>query len=104
HGCAGCCRATRWFLRGIRRPPSSALFPYTTLFRSADRDLVDVGFGAAARRGDGGSQEERHTRSAHGGTVQEMGRDTWSRPISLFGGSARQAPPFARTQGACDPP
>src|SRR3712207_8545016 len=25
----------------IRRPPRSTLFPYTTLFRSADEDLVD---------------------------------------------------------------
>src|SRR2546422_8496706 len=27
----------------IRRPPRSTLFPYTTLFRSARCDLVDVG-------------------------------------------------------------
>src|SRR3712207_9001501 len=26
----------------IRRPPRSTLFPYTTLFRSLDGDLVDV--------------------------------------------------------------
>src|SRR3712207_2013939 len=27
----------------IRRPPRSTLFPYTTLFRSAQRDLLDLG-------------------------------------------------------------
>src|SRR5256885_9359114 len=26
----------------IRRPPRSTLFPYTTLFRSANRDLVEL--------------------------------------------------------------
>src|ERR1041384_3680231 len=29
----------------IRRPPRSTLFPYTTLFRSAERDDLNVGFG-----------------------------------------------------------
>src|SRR2546428_9383114 len=39
----------------IRRPPRSTLFPYTTLFRSADMRLVDGGEGEfspkVARRG-----------------------------------------------------
>src|SRR3712207_7415598 len=34
----------------IRRPPRSTLFPYTTLFRSGDRDVVD-GIERRARRG-----------------------------------------------------
>src|SRR2546429_1348276 len=29
----------------IRRPPRSTLFPYTTLFRSADDDVAAAGFG-----------------------------------------------------------
>src|SRR3989442_3966343 len=33
----------------IRRPPRSTLFPYTTLFRSADRGTGREGRGAAAR-------------------------------------------------------
>src|SRR3712207_8657637 len=32
----------------IRRPPRSTLFPYTTLFRSAREDLVDL-FGSCRR-------------------------------------------------------
>src|SRR3712207_7712839 len=38
----------------IRRPPRSTLFPYTTLFRSAQPALVDVGHPHAGRLlGDG---------------------------------------------------
>src|SRR4051812_49499432 len=36
------CASTGFFLR-IRRPPSSPLFPYTTLFRSHRRDGHDRG-------------------------------------------------------------
>src|SRR2546430_11446524 len=32
----------------IRRPPRSTLFPYTTLFRSVQRQLVEADFGVAA--------------------------------------------------------
>src|SRR5436853_5778952 len=32
----------------IRRPPRSTLFPYTTLFRSSDVDIVCAGTAAAA--------------------------------------------------------
>src|SRR3712207_7452933 len=35
----------------IRRPPRSTLFPYTTLFRSADRLAQHVELPAAASRG-----------------------------------------------------
>src|SRR5438093_3140572 len=31
----------RFFFLMVRRPPRSTLFPYTTLFRSSPRDLVD---------------------------------------------------------------
>src|SRR5438270_5153660 len=31
----------------IRRPPTSTLFPYTTLFRSPERALEELGHGAA---------------------------------------------------------
>src|SRR2546430_15788969 len=34
------------FFLMIRRPPRSTLFPYTTLFRSADRKMrIEVGYG-----------------------------------------------------------
>src|SRR5687767_15686480 len=44
----------------IRRPPRSTLFPYTTLFRSADegRDQVRAGFGARHRLRKGEQQGE----------------------------------------------
>src|SRR3712207_7422223 len=35
-------RPTQFFLLMIRRPPRSTLFPYTTLFRSADLRLREV--------------------------------------------------------------
>src|SRR5256885_9697292 len=35
----------------IRRPPRSTLFPYTTLFRSAVRHVVQRGGGACGQRG-----------------------------------------------------
>src|SRR3712207_6965796 len=35
----------------IRRPPRSTLFPYTTLFRSGDRDLVAQAGGDLRERG-----------------------------------------------------
>src|SRR3712207_8856726 len=34
-----------FFFLMIRRPPRSTLFPYTTLFRSGQEDLVEVGVG-----------------------------------------------------------
>src|SRR3712207_8414009 len=40
----------------IRRPPRSTLFPYTTLFRSAVRDLVGDLVRMALRDGLGGEQ------------------------------------------------
>src|SRR2546422_5243728 len=39
-GCLIC-----FFFLMIRRPPRSTLFPYTTLFRSADQRAVDLGLG-----------------------------------------------------------
>src|SRR3712207_6941513 len=55
----------------IRRPPRSTLFPYTTLFRSRERQLVEVadrqqdgalapvGAGAAARHRQHGGEEQK---------------------------------------------
>src|SRR5438874_13265167 len=44
-----------FFFLMIRRPPSSTLFPYTTLFRSLLREFRDrlLGLGQRARRGVG---------------------------------------------------
>src|SRR3712207_7998615 len=50
-----CC----FFCLMIRRPPRSTLFPYTTLFRSAER-LVDVGHGQRPREGEEGVVVARH--------------------------------------------
>src|SRR5256884_4125815 len=36
--------ALRFFFLMIRRPPRSTLFPYTTLFRSCERDLRFRGY------------------------------------------------------------
>src|SRR3712207_8759117 len=51
----------------IRRPPRSTLFPYTTLFRSVDAQLVRTVDVAAARRprvevDDGEVRRPRHVR------------------------------------------
>src|SRR2546428_4892194 len=40
----------------IRRPPRSTLFPYTTLFRSIEHALVEIGH----RGGDGGARVVEH--------------------------------------------
>src|SRR5687767_15445813 len=49
----------------IRRPPSSTLFPYTTLFRSARADVLagdqHVGGGRHGRGGGGAGRSEEHT-------------------------------------------
>src|SRR5690625_7566697 len=54
------CTALSYFFLMIRRPPSSTLFPYTTLFRSRWR-----GFRRGGSRGRGpgrrGSRSEEHT-------------------------------------------
>src|SRR2546430_12735188 len=54
----------------IRRPPRSTLFPYTTLFRSADiEDLIPVGELLMSRTGvvdaaEANSRGDRHQRSS----------------------------------------
>src|SRR5256885_5210102 len=39
----------RFFFLMIRRPPRSTLFPYTTLFRSAERPIQQIGQNGAGR-------------------------------------------------------
>src|SRR3712207_6889977 len=53
----------------IRRPPRSTLFPYTTLFRSADAREVDV------RRGHLRLVRHLGLRRRAGGVTREHGRD-----------------------------
>src|SRR5687768_17874546 len=50
----------------IRRPPRSTLFPYTTLFRSAERPLspITIGPGTVTDRGAPGRVHEGDRRSA----------------------------------------
>src|SRR3712207_7733046 len=66
-----------FFFLMIRRPPRSTLFPYTTLFRSADRDRVPErrhrALRARARRAD--AAERRHHRAGerNGGLVGAAG-------------------------------
>src|SRR3712207_8693237 len=64
----------------IRRPPRSTLFPYTTLFRSAQRRVVDVE--GVAERGAGGL-------GAGHGTLQ-VGLGQQKRPPAGCGRSARR--------------
>ena len=54
----------------IRRPPRSTLFPYTTLFRSADQDPGAPGETAAETEHDRCS-DDREGRRDHDGVVQE---------------------------------
>src|SRR5476651_2746989 len=50
-----------FFFLMIRRPPRSTLFPYTTLFRSADCPAGDWLPGAAGTSGKDSSRSEEHT-------------------------------------------
>src|SRR2546430_9700367 len=45
----------------IRRPPRSTLFPYTTLFRSVDRELGDQRQPHVARLAESVEQDDRRT-------------------------------------------
>src|SRR5258708_18729939 len=53
----------------IRRPPRSTLFPYTTLFRSKDRELAPLSYsqfkaiagGGVQAQVDGNTRSEEHT-------------------------------------------
>src|SRR2546422_7184939 len=61
-----------FFFLMIRRPPRSTLFPYTTLFRSANRAGADDGVGIAGAGGyveyDAAARDRKSTRlnSSHG--------------------------------------
>src|SRR3712207_7059470 len=58
----------------IRRPPRSTLFPYTTLFRSEARLLVELEHGVGARLGDdAGELLARGVRRA--GEAQDEGEE-----------------------------
>src|SRR2546422_10766757 len=56
----------------IRRPPRSTLFPYTTLFRSADAGHADGGRGAG--HGRWGGRREGGRASARSGRGARRGR------------------------------
>src|SRR2546428_10847011 len=56
----------------IRRPPRSTLFPYTTLFRSADRKRIGAEVGAGYAGG-GCEATARDQRAA----VEEVHRAAW---------------------------
>src|SRR5947199_3811836 len=58
----------------IRPPPSSTLFPYTTLFRSHRQERpVPVAHVAAGRHGGPDARLRAHPRRHHGGGVDERG-------------------------------
>src|SRR2546427_1887870 len=70
----------------IRRPPRSTLFPYTTLFRSADRGAVRAPRG---RRGDRGGRAP----DVHGplrSRAHPPGERSASRPATAPGGTRRE--------------
>src|SRR3989442_7185562 len=54
----------------IRRPPRSTLFPYTTLFRSAEHILDAPQHQAAGVGGRGGDQVDRHRSEEHTSELQ----------------------------------
>src|SRR2546429_9060909 len=53
-------RLSRFFFLMIRRPPRSTLFPYTTLFRSADCPALDGKFGNSQNHGGRGQNVLYH--------------------------------------------
>src|SRR3712207_9379811 len=57
----------------IRRPPRSTLFPYTTLFRSPDRNARESGRRALRRRSDDNEQEEERR--------QDFGQQAGAEPV-----------------------
>src|SRR3712207_7642159 len=59
----------------IRRPPRSTLFPYTTLFRSAEREADDLRQHAHGERDAGAEDEPRpHVAPLHVGAQPVLGR------------------------------
>src|SRR3712207_7905656 len=52
----------------IRRPPRSTLFPYTTLFRSIDPDLLDQRQGVEGE----GDREDAHDQHDHPRQVHQL--------------------------------
>src|SRR2546430_3327323 len=76
----------------IRRPPRSTLFPYTTLFRSANR------FRGRARRGIPAAQEEGTRRRARGDRARPASRRRTVRAVGGKGGRCA-APPSAAGRG-----
>src|SRR2546430_11627406 len=66
----------------IRRPPRSTLFPYTTLFRSADPPALDIGHHQKDEdrdRGDAGEQPKREQRPGDELRERDRGRPQFSR-------------------------
>src|SRR3712207_6983632 len=55
-----------FFFLMIRRPPRSTLFPYTTLFRSAERQIFFGGLGVFAKRAGGLRRGYWRVRDAEG--------------------------------------
>src|SRR3712207_7718545 len=64
----------------IRRPPRSALFPYTTLFRSCARDRGHLPIVVPRRRDLGEHVDDHQTELAQ--TLEQMGH-----VLSIWGGS-----------------
>src|SRR6266498_5195770 len=81
-----------FFFLMIRRPPRSTLFPYTTLFRSADppiaRRHVDRGGGPGLPR-----PRADHGEAPRAGQAQDQGRPD---PLPRAGGSRASRPPTPR--------
>src|SRR2546427_9099244 len=73
----GSCHFFFFFLM-IRRPPRSTLFPYTTLFRSAERAALG---GTVAEHGQRQPGHQRHRRATaagrHGQRQPERGWPQW---------------------------
>src|SRR3712207_8784151 len=71
----------------IRRPPRSTLFPYTTLFRSAD-EVLGAGDRVAGRHADARARPDRSASDQHG---FGQGRQEVSGEGSCVGGGDRKS-------------
>src|SRR3712207_7209718 len=75
-----------WFFLMIRRPPRSTLFPYTTLFRSGERERARLAARADDAAGAGGERRQVLALAARR-TARELGGEAGDRKSTRLNSS-----------------